>query len=193
VLVFHFQTIKERTYIATDTRIDSILFGCVLAVIGNPVLDRSRLSDAWWKFIGLPFGLVALALSLLVRDPQFQQSVAYTIQGVALVPVFVVAMRFPGWFAFPILNWAWVRFVGVLSYSLYLLHTTVLFGIDRYVHAPALVQGVLGGLVSMALAAAIHYAVEKPAARLRKRLSRLDAGPRPSPAALPLAAGAAEP
>jgi peptidoglycan/LPS O-acetylase OafA/YrhL len=194
VLVFHFHTIKERTYIATDTRIDSILFGCVLAVLANPVLDRPRFSDDWWKFIALPFSVLALLLSLAIRDPWFQQSVAYTIQGVALAPVFVVAIRFPGWLAFAVLNWGWVRFLGVLSYSLYLLHTTVLFGVDRYLPAPELAQGVAGGLVSVGLAVGIYYAVEKPAARLRRRLSRTGARPQPVPP-LPVrvVAGAREP
>lgn len=194
VLVFGFHSIKERTYIATDARIDSILFGCVLAVVGNPVLDRSRFGDAWWRFVALPAGLVGLLLSLAVRDPWFQQSFAYSIQGLSLVPVFVAAIRFPAWFLFAPLNWGWVRFVGVLSYSVYLMHVTVLFGVDRYLAAPALVQGALGAGVTLGAAVAIYYAVEKPAARLRRRLSRIGARPAPRAAvAIPVVAGASEP
>jgi peptidoglycan/LPS O-acetylase OafA/YrhL len=82
----------------------------------------------------------------------------------------------------------------VLSYSLYLLHTTVLFGVDRYLPAPELAKGVAGGLVSVGLAVGIYYAVEKPAARLRRRLSRTGARPQPVPP-LPVrvVAGAREP
>jgi peptidoglycan/LPS O-acetylase OafA/YrhL len=187
LLVFVGHVPKERTYIATDTRIDSILFGCALAVMGNPVLDRSRFSDAWWKQVGLPIGLALLVGSLAIsfRSETFKDSVSYTIQGIGLVPVFVCAMRFPRWFAFPALNWRPVAFVGVLSYSLYLVHPTVLFGVDRYVSGSLLTKGVAAALVSLALALGIYVAVERPAARLRRRLSHLQGRRAPEPAVAP--------
>lgn len=187
-LVYGLHASKDRTYIASDTRIDSILFGCALAVLGNPVLDRTRFSDTQWKFVWLPLGLAGLLVSFLIRNPALQQSVRYSLQGVALVPVFVCAMRFPGWFAFRALNWRPVAFVGVLSYTLYLVHPTVIFGLDKNL-SPA--RGVLAGLASLAIAIAMYYAVERPAARLRRRLSHLTAPRRPRVA--PLAVGAVAP
>jgi peptidoglycan/LPS O-acetylase OafA/YrhL len=172
-LVFGLHVSKERTYIATDTRIDSILFGCALAVVGNPVIDRSRFSDASWKYVWLPLGLLGLLASFLLKGQDLQQSVRYSLQGVALVPVFVCAMRFPNWFAFRILNWRWVAFLGVLSFSLYLVHPTVLYGLDRYFQLPLLARGVAAGAISVALALGIYVLVERPAARLRRRLSHL--------------------
>jgi len=175
VLVYLGHVPKERTYIATDTRIDSILFGCALAVMGSPVVDRSRFSDGWWKGVWLPLGVALLVASLLIsfRSESFKQTFGYTIQGIGLVPVFVCAMRFPRWFAFPLLNWRPVAFVGVLSYSLYLVHPTVLYGIDQYLHTSRLVQGVAAALVSLGLALGIYVLVERPSARLRRRLSHL--------------------
>jgi peptidoglycan/LPS O-acetylase OafA/YrhL len=185
-LVYGLHAPKERTYIASDTRIDSILFGCALAVFGNPVLDRTRFSDAQWKFVWLPLGLAGLLISFLIRNPALQQSVRYSLQGLALVPIFVCAMRFRDWFAFRALNWRPVAFVGVLSYTLYLVHPTVIFGLDKDLTLPG---GVLVGLVSLAIAVAMYYVVERPAARLRRRLSHLTAARRPRPA--PLAVGVA--
>ena len=43
VLVFALDAPKDRTYVATDTRIDSILFGCILAVWSNPFLDSATI------------------------------------------------------------------------------------------------------------------------------------------------------
>lgn len=174
LLVFVFHAPKERTYIATDTRIDSILLGCALAVVGNPVLDRSRFSDFCWKCVWLPLGLAGLLVSFLVTNADFQQSVRYSLQGLALVPLFVCAMRFPGWLVFRVLNWGWVSFLGVLSYSLYLVHPTVLYGVDLHLRAPLLVQGVVAGLLSLAIAVVIYHLVETPAARLRRHLSRIE-------------------
>jgi peptidoglycan/LPS O-acetylase OafA/YrhL len=188
VLVYVGHVPRERTYMATDTRIDSILFGCALAVAGNPVVDRSRFSDAWWKQVWLPLGVAVVVASLAVslKSESFKQSFSYTLEGIGLVPIFVCAMRFPGWFAFPLLNLRPVAFVGVLSYSLYLVHPTVLFGVGLYVHRSVPVRGVAAGLISLALALGIYVLVEKPAARLRRRLSHLP-GRRPAEAAEPAA------
>jgi peptidoglycan/LPS O-acetylase OafA/YrhL len=41
-LVFLWHVSENRTYLATDTRVDSILFGCALAVWRNPVMIAER-------------------------------------------------------------------------------------------------------------------------------------------------------
>jgi peptidoglycan/LPS O-acetylase OafA/YrhL len=179
VLVFGLGAPKDRTYVATDTRMDSILFGCILAVFGNPVLDGTRIGERCWKLVLLPLGLLGLGVSFAVTNPHFQESFRYTLQGVALFPVFVVAVRYPQWSAFRLLNVGWVRFVGLLSYSLYLLHPTVLFGIHQWTAWPGVGQGIVSLAICLALAALIYRFVELPAARLRRRLSRT-AGPRPA-------------
>ena len=38
ILHFHFHAGTIRTYYGTDTRFDSILFGCVFAIVANPIL-----------------------------------------------------------------------------------------------------------------------------------------------------------
>src|SRR5205814_2308494 len=54
-LVFHWNVPLERTLLATDTRIDGILFGCALAVWGNPILDGpGRFSERAWKWLLFP-------------------------------------------------------------------------------------------------------------------------------------------
>jgi peptidoglycan/LPS O-acetylase OafA/YrhL len=173
VLVYGLDAAKDRTYVASDTRVDSILFGCALAVYGNPVLDPTRLSALWWKAVLLPLGIAGLLVSFLVQDPGFEQGIRYTLQGIALVPLFVVAIRYPTWGVFRLLNVRPVKFLGVISYSLYLLHPTVLFALWQWTHLNSLAQGVLGGVVAIGLSTLIYYGVEKPAARLRKRLSRV--------------------
>jgi peptidoglycan/LPS O-acetylase OafA/YrhL/glycosyltransferase involved in cell wall biosynthesis len=170
LLVFGLGAPKDRTYVATDTRVDSILFGCALAVYGNPVLDGpllgGRLQGLW-----LPLGVAGLLVSFLVRAPEFEQSVRYSLQGVALVPLFIAAIRHPEWVCFRILNLRPVAFIGTLSYSVYLLHPTVLFALEQRVGWPALPRGALALGIALALALAIYHLIEKPCARLRRRLS----------------------
>jgi peptidoglycan/LPS O-acetylase OafA/YrhL len=172
VLVFVLGAPKDRMYVASDTRVDSILFGCALAVFGNPALDPTRIGARWWKLALVPLSLVGLLASFLITNPQFEQTGRYTLQGVALFPLFVAAIRYPDWLPFRILNVGWVKFVGVLSYSFYLLHPTVLFAVFQWTPWHPIVQGVLGLAIALGLACAMYYLVELPCASLRRRLHR---------------------
>jgi len=70
-----------------------------------------------------------------------------------------------------VLNWRPVAFVGLLSYSLYLLHYAVIFVVQRMVpELNPVLQGVASFVVSMGLAWTIYILVEKPCARLRRSL-----------------------
>jgi peptidoglycan/LPS O-acetylase OafA/YrhL len=170
-LVLAFHSPENRTYMASDTRFDSILFGCALALGLNPVLDPMPFRDRTWKWVWLPLGLGGLLFSFLDRDPAFRETWRYTLQGVALVPVFVTAMRYPRWGPMRVLNWRPLRFIGVLSYSLYLLHLVVIGVVDMKWHLHGFVAGALSLAISIAVAWAIHLAIERPATRLRRRLS----------------------
>lgn len=163
---------QYRTNLASDTRFDSLLFGCALAMYGNPALEPSRLRESLWKYLLLPAGLLGLFTSFLVRDQIFRETVRYTLQGVCLVPVFVCAIRYPQWLLMRPLSWAPLAFIGALSYSLYLVHHVIIYLLEE------LLTGVLGlwsvsGLafvVSLACSWLLYEAVEKPCAKFRKRL-----------------------
>ncbi len=178
LLVFGLHAPKDRLYVSTDTRVDSILFGCLLAVWGNPALDPSVISERRLKGLWLPLGFCALAASFAVSKvwPGFEQTFRYTVQGLALFPIFIAAVRFPAWGAFRWLNLSWVRTVGLLSYSLYLLHTTVLYGLHHWLRGSDALLALPALGVSLALAALIYQGVEKPCGRLRRRLSHVLAG-----------------
>jgi peptidoglycan/LPS O-acetylase OafA/YrhL len=178
ILVLALGSSRDRTYIASDTRIDSILFGCILGVFANPLLDRTSVGKRTWTFVLLPLALAGLLVSFAIRLPQFQETVRYSLQGLCLFPVFIAAVRYPDWFFFRILNLGWVKFIGVLSYSIYLVHPAVLWGVVSWApRLPGAVQAMLGLALTLLIALAIYTAIEKPAARLRRRLSRID-GPR---------------
>jgi len=172
VLVFGMGADESRIYHLSDTRIDSILFGCALAVNGNPVLDPPYGSDRLWKYFVLPGGITLLLLSFLFRYPEYEITLRYTIQGIALHGLFIAAIRFPDWGVFQILNWSWMRFIGLLSYSLYLVHDTVLQAV--YLYLPQIsvaLQGAISLLISFILAYAIYRYIELPFGKLRKQLS----------------------
>ena len=156
----------------SHTRVDSILFGCALAVNGNPVLDTPYGSDRQWKYFLVPAGITLLILSFIPDSLEFKSTLRYTIHGIALHGLFLAAIRFPDWGVFQILNWNWMRFIGLLSYSLYLVHLTVILAVRLYLPQISVVlQGVISMLISFILAYAMYRYIELPCGKLRKHLS----------------------
>jgi len=173
VLVFSLEADSDRIFFATDTRLDSILFGCALAVYGNPMLDKEQqISERNLKYFLVPLGLALILCSLVYRSNAFRDTLRYSIQGIALYPIFIAAIRFPNWVVFRPLNWGWVRFFGVLSYSLYLVHFTVIQILSSKIPGLGLlVCGALSLLICVVFAYAIHQFVEIPTGKLKQRFA----------------------
>jgi peptidoglycan/LPS O-acetylase OafA/YrhL len=156
----------------SDTRIDSILFGCALAVWSSPVKDKLVLNERRWQFLYVPAAIVLLLLCVIARSNVFRETIRYSVQGIALTLLFIAAIRYPLWTPMRVLNTKTFVFVGALSYSLYLLHFAVIIGIQKnYPGANPVEQGVLALCMSVALSWLIYVVIEKPCAKLRRRLT----------------------
>jgi peptidoglycan/LPS O-acetylase OafA/YrhL len=126
--------------------------------------------------------------TFLIRATWFRETLRYTLQGVALFPVFVASIRYPHHFIFRPLNWGWVRWIGVTSYGLYLIHGPLLASFQQHWPDIPKPEGVAIGLCSsLALTALLYYWVEKPVAQFRKRLER-----KPSSSMKPLVPSSSE-
>jgi peptidoglycan/LPS O-acetylase OafA/YrhL len=171
-LVFGAGAVPDRTYLASDTRFDSILFGCALALVGNPALDaQTPAARVRWLRVLLPASLGLMVASLLFRDPRFRETFRYSLQGIALYALFVCAVRNPQLGPFRLLNHPLIRRVGMLSYSLYLVHHVVLFAIRRSILVHPVFQSVIALAISLLVAEGMWRWIDKPCARLRKRFS----------------------
>ncbi len=178
---FGFNGNSAWTMFGTDTRLDALLFGCMLAVYGNPWLDASRYSERTWKFVFLPLGLVTLIGTFLFRNDDFRQTFRYTIQSIALIPVFVTAVRFSTWAPCRLLNIAPLRLLGLLSYSLYLVHYQMIQLVRVHVSDwRPVYQVMLAFCLSLLASMMIYVVVERPCARLRQRLSHISSAVKPS-------------
>jgi len=172
VLITAFAVQGDRIYSATDTRFDSLLFGCALAVWRNPALDPPLASVAEWRRLWIPLALTLLILSNLWRDSLLWSSFCFSIQGLALMLAFSAAIRFPQWLLFRPLNAGLVRAIGVLSYTLYLVHVIILKALLRlWPDASGLKRAAAALMLSIAAAALMYLAVERPCAALRRRLA----------------------
>jgi peptidoglycan/LPS O-acetylase OafA/YrhL len=163
----------DRTYWATDTRIDSLLFGCVLGLFCNPALDQQPPLSTSYK-VGLYIGAGALLLvSFLYRDEMFRFTFRYTLEGIALLPLFYLAVkdwRAP-WFSW--LNSRPMRFFGLLSYSMYLVHHSIILSLkSAWPASGAIAQGFVAFMLTTAYAIMMYYLIERPCALLRRRLNK---------------------
>jgi peptidoglycan/LPS O-acetylase OafA/YrhL len=173
---FHFRNSFDHTYMGTDARFDSILFGCVFAIAANPVLNdplyRKSLREMRWL---LPVSTVVLLTTFVIRNDSFRETLRYTVQGLALIPLFMAAIYYQKSWPVRFLNLPLVRFLGVLSYSLYLGHSIIMTSIERV--WPTSIGSNMATLAgALCFATLVHYAVELPATRLRKRFMRAPAG-----------------
>jgi peptidoglycan/LPS O-acetylase OafA/YrhL len=179
VLRLHFDVATTRTFYGTDTRFDSILFGCIFALVASPVfkdpLHERALRHMPWV---LPASAVGLLVSLGYRNDDFRETARYTLQGVSLVPLFIAAIHYQQAWPVRLLNLRFVRFLGVLSYSMYLCHHVILESAAQVLPGQELVAGAVSLLLTFGYAAAMHYAVERPFAAQRKRLTRRASGAR---------------
>jgi peptidoglycan/LPS O-acetylase OafA/YrhL len=127
---FHLATgadfFENRTYYASDTRFDSILFGCILALVANPALKTDVTTFGVSDFCLLAASLGLLLVTLIIRDPLFRETLRYSLQGIALLPMFYYAIKFSRHPLFSWLNARPLRRLGVYSYCVYLIHFVVL-------------------------------------------------------------------
>ena len=178
--------ISDRTYYASDTRIDSIALGCILA-LAMPPMQRpgpaASMSPLHWALLASATG--TLLVTLLYRDPAFRETARYSIQGLALMPVFYLAVRFAEAPLFRLLNRRWVMTLGTYSYAIYLIHYVIIMTIDKNFPAiagrPYLVFPV-ALLISVAFAAGVERVVEPYFRQLRRKFrSSATAEPAQSP------------
>jgi len=149
----------ERTYYATDTRLDSILWGCVFALAWNPLASAQVVAKMRFR----DYALVALAFAaqlfaLLVRNPAFRESARYSIQGVALMPLFYYSITNSRHLLFRYLNAATLQWIGKASYSIYLIHYVAISFIER--NWPILKSPLFLGPLVIVISAAYSYAVD---------------------------------
>jgi peptidoglycan/LPS O-acetylase OafA/YrhL len=176
---------SDRTYYASDTRIDSIAYGCILALVSNPVRQPRQpgaMSPAQWTMLAAAAG--ALLFTLLYRDPTFRETARYSVQGLALMPLFYFAIRFADNRLFRYLNTSWTMTLGTYSYTIYLIHYVIIQTIEKNFPAIAAKPYILfptALLISTAYAAAVARFIEPYFKKLRRRFG-------PEPKKVPVAA-----
>ncbi|WP_050466546.1 acyltransferase family protein [Herbaspirillum chlorophenolicum] len=171
---------SDRIYMGTDTRIDSILYGAWLTLILANDTQQHWVRFSSGKLVQAVCVLMLLA-SFLIRNDHFRDTLRYSLQGLALMPLitaicFTHAMQ-------PVtaaLESRPGRKLGAWSYSLYLYHPIAIvlseilwgpgsLGVGRIGLQHYMGFALTALVLSFALATASYYGLEQPFMNLRKR------------------------
>ncbi|VCU72610.1 O-acetyltransferase OatA [Pigmentiphaga humi] len=155
-----------RIYMGTDTRVDAILYGSILSLIVWYYPSALRLWQRPWAFA---LGVALLLASLLYREPHFREVERYTQQSLAIMLLFPYAILHASWVQ-RLLSLAPVRYVGKISYSLYLHHWLVCVLLREYgANLPWLVRAGILFAMSWLLADLSWRFVERWGLQMRQR------------------------
>jgi peptidoglycan/LPS O-acetylase OafA/YrhL len=182
ILVFHFHTALVSssmpwTYMATDARFDSILWGCILAIAANPWCgDKVPFFEKHRAKLGAA-GLILLLGTVVFREPHFRETFRYTIQGSALFPIFYYVVATPQHWQARWLTWAPMRWVGLVSYTMYLSHFSIFLILRAYIRGHSMAVALLTALLCGLFSEAVRRTVEIPARGIMKKISESRAVP----------------
>ena len=155
----------SRNYYWSHTRLDSLLFGCCLALWQNPMLDP----DAWKpKNSHVAAAVLAVLATFLIRDPLFRETIRYSIQGIALFVLFSFVLEGRSALVTKLLSWKPVAWIGLVSYTLYLCHTAIFAAVHTVLGVSELEAALIGTPLAFLFAHAMRVAVELPVLRWRK-------------------------
>jgi peptidoglycan/LPS O-acetylase OafA/YrhL len=171
ILCYGFGVDQAYIYASFDTRLDELMVGCLLAVL----LKRGSLARVW-RAISANVLLPLVTISLLAGS--IYAGEAYVnryrdVFGFAFEPLLfgllIVQMiafsstRVWGW-----TEWRPVKFLGRISYSLYLYQQLTLHAVRHALEAyPVIVQLAAAVVVTVVLATISYYAIERPFLKLK--------------------------
>ena len=188
VLFWGYDVNVLRIYKTTDTRLDSILFGCVLAYLvrygqAERIFGTGRGQDVWRMWAWMAAGIGVLLLCFILRDAIFRFTLRYSLQGLAMMPLFYFAVLRGDHPVFGVLNLRPMIYIGQISYTFYLVHYVIINAIEHHVlgtnmsrqlgAVPLLLSAGAAALLSLAFSALVFHGIEEKMAYLRHRLVKI--------------------
>jgi peptidoglycan/LPS O-acetylase OafA/YrhL len=169
-----------RIYNGFDTRADALLLGVAAAVFQQySASDRKdRLLDALAKF-AIPLSAIFLAAAVFsISSSRWMILAGYSLVTLyaAIIILLICNDKVP--MLSRCLEWRPLRYVGRISYGLYLWHFVVLNIMWHQLGADSLVLATLGLALTFACAALSYHLLERPALRMKARFSAIRAGDR---------------
>jgi len=174
---------QHYVYNALDTRLDNLAVGCFLAVVATSPA-AGRVTGVLARYTWAP--LVTAALVLVSRKTlggSWHYSLGFTVDAVLFGLLIAQLLRLHATRAWRWLDHPLLRWLGALSYPMYLWHV---WGLAAAGHLPlpgGLPARLLAGIaLTVGLAATSYYLLERPILALRERLENRLLVPAPAPA-----------
>jgi peptidoglycan/LPS O-acetylase OafA/YrhL len=114
-----------------------------------------------------------LAGSLVPRSVLYKESLRYTVQALALYAIFSFVTANARHWSVAWLEWTPLRYIGWISYVLYLSHDFILNVVNSRLPGSQWLTGPLAFAIAIAFATTTRYTLELPLQRLRARFRRV--------------------
>ncbi len=167
IALYEIEGIWSEVYYRTDARFDQPLAGALLAVLLHHgiVHDRRR---PWWGVVGLAVWTAATLYSSPFEAGYFRVW-APLVTLAACITILGVLHR--EGLASAVLGWRPLRWIGRLSYTLYLVHVCIFFWVQTHLDGAGrnVLRVVVANGASLAVTVVVHRLVEAPALRLKDR------------------------
>jgi peptidoglycan/LPS O-acetylase OafA/YrhL len=158
---------------ATDTRADAILVGCLMALWRNPRLDPVGAPNSRRDGLLIFACLALLLFTVAYRDEFFRLTFRYSLQGLAVAPLIYLAVARARHWQFRWLNAKPLVYLGTISYTVYLSHHVILLLVAKHWPSASWLGATLAAAaLTLAVAESMRRWVEQPCAQLRRRLHR---------------------
>jgi peptidoglycan/LPS O-acetylase OafA/YrhL len=177
ILCFVFHVDQAYIYASFDTRLDELMAGCLVAVL----LKRRVLSGLWRAISAsalLPLAtLGVLAVSIYAGElyiVRYRDVFGFAIEPLLVVILVVQMISFSSTGLWKWTEWSAVKFLGRISYSLYLYQQLTLHAVKKALGAyPEVFQLAGALLVTILLATISYYVIERPFLKLKSVSPRL--------------------
>jgi peptidoglycan/LPS O-acetylase OafA/YrhL len=171
VLCFVFNVDQAYFYSAFDARLDQIMMGCLLAVL----LKRGVLMS-FWKAVCSSLFLPVMVLMLLFASiyfgellaPRYRDVFGFGLEPILIAILMVQAISFSSTLQMKWIEWPVVRYLGRISYSLYLYQQITVTFVQKQLEAhPEVLQLIVAVAFTIIMAAASYHIIERPFLRLK--------------------------
>src|SRR6185503_16037483 len=177
ILCFGFHVDQAYIFAASDTRLDELMVGCLVAVL----LKRRALSGLWRAICAsalLPLVTLAMqAVSVYVGELYIRRYIdvfGFAIEPLLVAILVVQMISFSSTGLWKWTEWNAVKFLGRISYSLYLYQQLTLHAVRKALGAYPEVLQLMGAImVTIILATLSYYLIERPVLKLKSVSPRL--------------------
>jgi peptidoglycan/LPS O-acetylase OafA/YrhL len=173
-LLYILKSPQRHVMRAFDAQCDALLAGCLLAVLlktypASPIWGRlARSVYSPWA----PLGALAVSFYLFWRWRALGLSIGAAVAPYALAILILQLILLSARAPWSWLNWPTLRYLGRISYPLYLYHrVTMMLGLTWAKAYPLPIQIAAGLAITIATASLSYFLIERPFLRWKSRVA----------------------